>query len=645
MDRSIGLFTALLCGALSTGVFAGEANPDHYGQLPFVRSVTISPDGEHLAYIQRQQDGDYFVIARTSDMSIVGGANAEKIKARSVFFATNKHVVLRISKTTRYFGFRNKWENSGAVVYDIDSGKMRTLLRGTRNLYPAQSGLGYIVGLNPDEESVYMPAYVGDRNPDFHLMRVDLNGSRGRVHKRGTEHTTDWFVDSSGNVLAKEEYHEGETEHRVMAWREGSWHKVFSEIVDVPQVSFRATDVVNNALIFSRADGDGDALYSLSLNDGSITGPLYESGDEEIDGVITGRLTDELMAIRYAGMLPSYAFFDEHQQSFYDAVQSEYPTSSVFPVSATSDYTKLIYRVSGNELASTYVLLDTTSRTLRRFASQYPEIDTDDIGEIKVVRYKARDGLSIQAVITWPPDVKERADLPMLVLPHGGPAAYDSMRFDWWAQFFARRGYLILQPNFRGSSGSGNSFQNAGRGEWGRAMQDDVTDGVKAAIEAGYADPERVCIMGSSYGGYSALAGGAFTPDVYRCVISVAGVSDLPMMLRDVKIRRGRRHWVVSYWQKLIGDSKEEREKLKAISPANFAEKFTSPVLLLHGSDDTVVGYNQSDRMYKALRKHKKAVQIVKLKGEDHWLSDSDTRLAMLSRISEFLDKHNPVDR
>ena len=172
-------------------------------------------------------------------------------------------------------------------------------------------------------------------------------------------------------------------------------------------------------------------------------------------------------------------------------------------------------------------------------------------------------------------------------------------------------------------------------------MQTDVDDGVHALVESGYADPERVCIMGASYGGYSALAGGAYSGDLYRCVVSVAGVSDVIRMIVDERYLSGN-HWVVDYWKNLIGDSRKVRERLREISPYFAADKFTAPVLLIHGKDDTVVPINQSKRMHTALKKAGKDSKMVTLKGEDHWLSGSGTRMAMLREITSFLNQHNP---
>ena len=174
-------------------------------------------------------------------------------------------------------------------------------------------------------------------------------------------------------------------------------------------------------------------------------------------------------------------------------------------------------------------------------------------------------------------------------------------------------------------------------------MQDDLADGVQTLTAAGYADPDRVCIMGASYGGYAALAGGAFDAELYRCIIAVAGVSDLPRMLSDERRYSGSDHWVVAYWEKLVGDSKEDKARLLEVSPVEHAEAYRAPVLLLHGDQDTVVPIVQSSRMARALRRANRRVEFVELDGEDHWLSQSETRIAMLREISAFLARNNPV--
>jgi dipeptidyl aminopeptidase/acylaminoacyl peptidase len=216
------------------------------------------------------------------------------------------------------------------------------------------------------------------------------------------------------------------------------------------------------------------------------------------------------------------------------------------------------------------------------------------------------------------------------------------MDFDWWAAFLASRGYAVLQPNFRGSSGYGAAWEEAGRGQWGDGvMQTDVEDGVAALERAGIAAPGRACIVGASYGGYAALAGAALTPHRYRCAVSVAGVSDLGVMLAQTERQSGGEDSLASdWWRASIGDRREDRDRIRSVSPALLADRVRIPVLLIHGTDDSVVPIDQSRRMLRALESLNKDVRFVELRGDDHWLSDAPTRIQMLREIESFLAGH-----
>jgi dipeptidyl aminopeptidase/acylaminoacyl peptidase len=255
-----------------------------------------------------------------------------------------------------------------------------------------------------------------------------------------------------------------------------------------------------------------------------------------------------------------------------------------------------------------------------------------------MIQYKAGDGMDIAAVLTLPPGVPGK-NLPVIVMPHGGPEARDYPGFDWWAQAFASRGYAVLQPNFRGSSGYGAAFLRAGYGEWGRKMQSDISDGLAFLAQSGIADPGRACIVGASYGGYAALAGVTLQKGFYRCAVSVAGVSDLPKMVAtDVK-ESGRDATLVRALRQQVGSGKD----LRAVSPVRLADAADAPILLVHGREDTVVDYDQSADMAKALQKAGKPVELLTLAGEDHWLSKSETRMAMLEAVVAFVMKENPA--
>ena len=212
---------------------------------------------------------------------------------------------------------------------------------------------------------------------------------------------------------------------------------------------------------------------------------------------------------------------------------------SVVAVSTDLTGDTVVVAVDGPKKPLTYYLLDRTTHNAQVIASSYPGLDAADLGEMKPYPYKARDGLDIHSYLTLPPGSAGR-NMPLVVMPHGGPDARDMLGFDWMGQFFASRGYAVFQPNYRGSSGYGHKFTEAGLHQWGLKMQDDITDGVKKLIADGIVDPRRVCIVGGSYGGYAALAGATFTPDLYACAVSFAGVSDLPKMLQTERNESGQ---------------------------------------------------------------------------------------------------------
>lgn len=590
---------------------------------------------------------DYLIIRDASTLETVGGAIiSDSIKARHVYFATNNYAILIASDTQKMISHRaSQVEISGALAYSLKTKEIQILLNKTRGLLASQPGLGRIVGVDDRSNIAFMPAHSA--KPPFanNLYEIDLETGKGRRYARGERSTVDWFVGKGGRLLAREDYVVKRQEHRIYSLVNGKPNLVYSEKIAVPRISISAVSDDENSLLFIDRNNPAASVQRLSLIDGTISSTSYQKPGNDVSMLLTD-INRKLHAVVYSQQ-PFYEFQNARIQKLYRRVSATFPKSEIAYLGSTADMEKMLFQVSGNFQPHSILLLDSTKTELTLLGSGYNNIDADDLGSVELIEYAARDGLTIPAVITWPAntsDGSERRNLPLIVLPHGGPEMHDVIGFHWWAQYFANQGYLILQPNFRGSSGYGHEFMLAGRGKWGREMQDDVTDGVAHLVKQGLADANRVCIMGASYGGYSALAGGAFSPEIYRCVVAVAGVSDLPKMLRSQKQRYGSKHWLVSYWNEVIGDSSTDFQQLKKVSPASFASQFTAPVLLLHGKDDTVVPFSQSKIMHKALKKAGKDSKLVALNGEDHWLSYSKTRLQMLTEIDKFIKLHNPVD-
>ena len=291
-----------------------------------------------------------------------------------------------------------------------------------------------------------------------------------------------------------------------------------------------------------------------------------------------------------------------------------------------------------------YALVDLTTHSSQWLGSEHPGLESADISPVQPVRFKAADGLPITGYLTLPRG-RDAKNLPLVVFPHGGPAARDEPGNDWWAQAMASRGYAVLQVNYRGSEGFGRQFLEAGFGEWGRKMQTDLSDGVRYLAAQGIVDPKRVCIVGASYGGYAALAGATLDQGVYRCAVDVSGPAELAKLVAWGKERDGDEGVAVQrYWLRYMGVSALSDPRLAAISPAEQAAKVSIPILIIHGKDDTVVPFEQSQMMADALAKAGKPYQFVVLNHEDHWLSRGDTRLQMLQATVDFLQKNNPPD-
>ena len=322
-----------------------------------------------------------------------------------------------------------------------------------------------------------------------------------------------------------------------------------------------------------------------------------------------------------------------------------FPGLNVWLESADDGFDHLVVKTEGEGDSGTYWLVDIAAGRADPLGYVYPDVPAKAVGNVKMVDYKAADGLQLHGILTLPAGRAPKA-LPVIVLPHGGPHARDYLGFDWWAQALASRGYAVFQPNFRGSSGYGHDFAMAGFGEWGRKMQTDISDGLKYLADQGIVDPKRACIVGGSYGGYAALAGVTLQHGLYRCAVSVAGVSDLRAMLSDEADKSHQQEEgegpELRYWKDMMGAKRVGDARLREVSPANQADQADAPILLIHGKDDTTVPIEQSRIMERALKRAGKPVEFVELDSEDHYLSREPTRIAMLKAAIAFVEQYDP---
>jgi dipeptidyl aminopeptidase/acylaminoacyl peptidase len=304
-------------------------------------------------------------------------------------------------------------------------------------------------------------------------------------------------------------------------------------------------------------------------------------------------------------------------------------------VSLNHDQSRMIVWVGDSSQPGSYYYFDAgAGGPMHLFAHVNDAIKAERLGPVSTYRYKARDGLSVEAILTLPKG-RDAKNLPLILMPHGGPEARDTASYDWWAQFLADRGYAVVQPNYRGSTGYGDEFRNAGDGQWGIKMQDDLNDAVADLATKGTIDPKRVCIAGASYGGYAAMRGAQRDGAKFRCAISYAGVSDLNGMIRYdgrfLNANASRAGW------------KEAAPDLKDVSPINHPADFSTPILIIHGKKDLRVPVSQSRRMVARLKEAGKPVDYIEQPEGDHHFSRQADRQQFLEAIETFLKKHNPA--
>jgi len=481
------------------------------------------------------------------------------------------------------------------------------------------------------------------KNGHLDLFKIDLDSGIARRVQMGDNNTYDYLVKADGTVLAKASYDEREHADNAvwtLALRKGgSWQTVVTatNAVDSPDLWGVTPD--GQSIVIDTWDQKEELWRptSVSLADGKVGDYIGPPRDQ---GALIGA-DGTILALSHMGEFIEYDFIEPRLKALWPAYRAAFKGQQVNLVSWTPDFKKLILFVSGNATAGSYYIADTATKRVDPIGAAYPKVTPADVAPVRYVHYAAADGLPIEGVLTLPRGKAEKG-LPLVVLPHGGPRARDDANFDWWSQALASRGYAVLQPNFRGSTGYGHDFKEAGYGEWGAKMQTDLSDGVAYLAKQGIVDPKRVCIVGASYGGYAALAGPTLQKGVYRCAVSVAGVSDLSKMMQDDLVRYGERNSRMRDLKRLFAVDSASDPKLDARSPTAQAAKADAPILLIHGKDDTVVPFAHSQKMASALKSAGKPYEFVVLDGEDHWLSKSATRLQMLTATVQFLEKNNP---
>ncbi|HNS85948.1 MAG TPA: S9 family peptidase [Parvularculaceae bacterium] len=646
MIKIVSAAVAVLSALIVPARAQPAADPVIFGAIPAVTDVKISPDGSTLAMLRAVDDKMSVVFYDLADPdSKPAGVQVGGGKARDLVWANDEHVLVLASQTGRMQTTTGLETIEFFRWFSVSKSTMKSivLFGNEGNLYI--SSAGNLIATTPsDPDRALFARYYTLKagGGSYDLLSADLKRGDEKLVDAGTRRTYDWLVSRTGNPLARLDYDDLKkaTILYARADGEGQFQRI-KEFEDKPgapsSISFYGL-APNGEEFVAALPGAGNrrALVSMSPFTGEVLSTLFAHEEFDIDGVIYDYRKATATGARFTDDIPRYVHFDPDEQKIQDSLEKALPGASPSIISKSADGEKTVVKVLYTDHPEQYFLFDRSAKTLNMVASAYPAIDGKVAAKKERFDHTSSDGLEIPGYLTVPSGAS-RQNMPLIVLPHGGPQGRDDMTFDWWSFFYAANGYLVYQPNFRGSDGYGADFVAAGFGEWGRKMQDDITYGVKKLIADGTVDPKRICIVGGSYGGYAALAGATLTPDLYACAVSVNGVSNLPAL-----IGRSARwsDWAEDYWDVRLGSRSRDKKELEAVSPNLNAEKAIAPILLIHGRDDTVVPYSHAIRMHDALKAAKKSVELVELKGEDHWLSRAATRITTLEKSLEFIDRH-----
>ena len=608
---------------------------DAYGKLPTIEDAAISPSGHAVALMVTDGEQRLIVVQDLASGQVIFRAPTDAVKMRSIEWAGDEHLLIVTTATASPMYYRNaRQEWAFAFTLDVKTRKLTPLMRDTE--YSMNTVFG-----NP-EVRVQSGAPVilaqGALSGRLVLYRISLDGKPSKLVEEGSNDTGEWVVGVDGQAIAQETY-EAKSGRWALKLRDGpGWRTAASAVAltDRPYVMGLGRDA--GSVLYAMADSERRWTWREARLDGRPgSEPIAISGDQwplrsPRDGLMIGY-------VRLVGDEQRRTYFDPEDTKAWSFVTRAFPGQAVRLISSSADRRRLVVLVDSPTDGPAYAWVDVAARKASWLGAVRPGIEPGDIAEQRVIRFKAADGLELSGYLTIPRSRTAKA-LPLIVFPHGGPAARDTAGFDWWAQGMASRGYAVLQTNFRGSAGLGDSLLEAGYGQWGRKMQTDLSDGVRYLAAEGTIDPQRVCIVGASYGGYAAMAGAALDTGVYRCAVAVSGLSDLRRFVAWSKDQRGVA--AQRYWTRFMGADDPGDPKLLEVSPISHIDRVSIPVLLIHGKDDTVVPIEQSRILAEALKKAGKSVELLEMKGEDHWLSRGETRLQTLTATMAFVEKHNP---
>lgn len=627
--RAIYQVVTATCFSLSIlGGDALAASPlKQYSVRDFFRNpeqsgFQISPNGKYISFMQPWK-GRMNIFVRTvgSDAAPLRITSEEARDISGYFWKGDDHILF-----AKDFGGD---ENFHVVSVGRDG-------KGLKDLTPYPKVRAQIVDDLEDNKDEILVSH-NKRDPEvFDVYRVNVKSGAEKLVAKNPGNIQGWITDHDGKVRAATTSDGVNTSLLYRATESAPFKTVlttsFKDSVDPLFFTFD-----NKKLYVSSNLGrDKKAIVILDPETAKEEQLLYENPEVDVEGLAYSKKRKVLTEISYTTWKTQYKFLDPQSEALHKTLQEKLPGYEVITQSHTKDESTWIVAAYNDRTQGSRYLFDSKSGTLTKLADINPAIAEKDMAEMKPVQYKARDGLVINGYLTLPLG-KDPKNLPVIVNPHGGPWVRDVWGYNPEVQLLANRGYAVLQMNYRGSTGYGRQFWEASFKQWGKTMQDDVTDGVQWLVQQGIADPKRVAIYGGSYGGYATLAGVTFTPDLYAAAVDYVGVSNMFTFMKTIP----------PYWKsfldqmyEMVGDPVKDKELLTAVSPALHTDRIKTPLFVAQGANDPRVNKAESDQIVESLRKRGVPVEYMVKDNEGHGFHNEENRFDFYTAMEGFLAKH-----
>jgi dipeptidyl aminopeptidase/acylaminoacyl peptidase len=605
-----------------------------FSATAFIDDPKLSPSGDRVAARMNLKGREVVGVVyldkkgRTPSLASTGEHDLRWFR-----WAGEDRLIISLGVTTRWQGV--EVYVTRLLAYELATGKAQYLgmksegIVGDDVLHVANDGSFILLAVAKDIWSY--PA----------VYRIDLATAEMKRILPPKPPIYDWYADTDGVVRIGPGYSNGKIK---IVYREKEEDK-FETIAklsledlegDIEKVTLGPGD---KGYVVSNAKTGRFALYEFNSKTFEFGKTIFEHPTVDLDDFQLSANGDEVVAVYYTDDRERVQWFDPAMKALQEEIDRALPGRMNWVSSSSRDRKRLVVWSGTADDPGHYYFYDRTAKRMDRLATPHELLLEKPLAPVKPVTYRAHDGLEIPAYLTLPVG-REPKNLPVVLVPHGGPHVRDKWEYDAWVQFLANRGYAVLQPNFRGSSGYGTDYLAKGFGQWGAGMQDDLTDGVQWLISEGIADPKRICIMGASYGGYAALMGAIRTPELYRCAISFAGVTDVNDMMRydrSQMLPSRYKRWR----QKVRGEAEVD---LKSVSPVYRSGEVGVPLLLMHGTVDGNVPYRQAENFVAAMKKVGKPLEFVKMDDVGHGLHSEAARTVFFTSVEAFLQRHNPAE-